>query len=351
MQTKKKLVTAACLLIVLMGACNGKSGHEVESSSASVTKVTVAEARQMEYRPVFDFTGTAEPYKEANLGASIPGRVEKIHYAKGSYVPKGAVIVEMSDELLIQAQIEMQTLRKDFERIARLKEKESISVMDYDHVKAKYEASQAKVEMLKKNTSIVAPFSGVITDIMVNEGENYTFVPSVRNDLKIVGGIVSLKQLNPLKVSISVNEKQLHAVTKGEEVRFVFDAAPDAPVTGKVSYIAPVLSSMTRTVTVEVTIPNHQLRLKPGMFCRASLYAAPQTGVFVPLNAISRQQGTGDEYLFVVNEELTVSRRKITRGEVENGYVRVPEVNAGERVVVDGKNRLIDGLVVEIIQK
>ena len=154
----------------------------------------------------------------------------------------------MSDELLIQAQIEMQTLRKDFERIARLKEKESISVMDYDHVKAKYEASQAKVEMLKKNTSIVAPFSGVITDIMVNEGENYTFVPSVRNDLKIVGGIVSLKQLNPLKVSISVNEKQLHAVTKGEEVRFVFDAAPDAPVTGKVSYIAPVLSSMTRTL-------------------------------------------------------------------------------------------------------
>jgi membrane fusion protein (multidrug efflux system) len=61
--------------------------------------------------------------------------VEKIHFSKGSYVPEGAVIAEMSDEMLIRHKLNGSD-SQGFERISRLKEKESVSVMDYDHMKA-----------------------------------------------------------------------------------------------------------------------------------------------------------------------------------------------------------------------
>lgn len=349
MQLRKKLVYATCLLALLTG-CNQKADKSDTGNAPGAIRVTVASAKERNYTPDMSFTGSAEANREANLGASIPGRVEKIHFSKGSYVPEGAVIVEMSDELLIQAEIEMEALRKDLERMTRLKEKESVSVMDYDHVKAKFDAAQSKVEMLKKNTSIIAPFGGVLTDISVNEGENYTFIPSVGDDMTVRGGIVTIRQLNPLKINVEVNEKEIASIVRGQEVSVEFDAYPNEPVQGKVSYISPVLSARTRTSTVEITIPNRNLKFKPGMYCKAHIFLPATDGVFIPANAVYRQQGTGDNFVYVVKaDEKSVERRVAHPGIVVGTEVLVPELKNGERVVLEGKNKLSDGAAIEIV--
>lgn len=312
--------------------------------------VSVKEAVEMEYTPQLNYTGTAEPNKEVNLGSAIPGRIEKINYSKGSYVPKNAVIAQMSDEMLIQAEIELAAIRKDFERIERLKEKGSVSIMDYDHIKAKLDATQTKVNMLKKNTLITAPFDGVLVDIMVHEGENYSFVPSVNSELKLKNGIVTLMQLNPLKVKVEVNERELRNISKGQSVRVVFDSYPDEPVLGEVVDISPIISTISRTTTVEVSIPNTQNKFKPGMFCRTSIEMPKTTGVFVPINAIQRRQGTGEDIVYVVNNDNTVSRIQVTRGEMQNQLIRIPELENGTIVVIDGKSKLEDGDKIEIVK-
>ena len=349
MQTTNKIVSIICLITFLVGGCS-KNTSEDSNQAESTTKVTVYIAKEMEFTPSLNYTGSAKAYKEANLGASIPGRVEKIHFKKGSFVPKGEVIAEMSDEMLIQAQIELEAIRKDYERLSRLKEKESISIMDYDHIKAKFDASQTKVDMLKRNTSITAPFSGTLTDIAVEEGENYTFIPSVSSDLKMLSGIATIRHLNPLKVEIEVNEKEIASINRGQEAQIEFDAYPEESFKGKVNYISPVLSSASRTATVELSIPNQNMKLKPGMFCRVSISMTPTSGVFVPMNAVYRQQGTGQEYLFIVDEDNTVTRRRVTRSESINDLVRIPQISAGETVVVDGKNKLNEGSTVEIVK-
>ena len=347
MRLTNKITYATCLLTIFASGCTKKSDGNADVTPAAV-KVTVANAVEKEYTPLLHFTGTAEANKEVNLGSSIPGRVEKINYSKGSFVPKGAVIAEMADEMLIQAQIELAAIEKDYERISRLKEKGSIPVMDYDHIKAKYDASQTKVRMLKKNTSITAPFGGVLVDIMVHEGENYSFVPSVSPDMKMKSGVATLMQLNPLKVNVEVNEKELNAIQKGQTVEVQFDAYPDEKIGGKIADISPILSPLTRTSTVEVTIPNNGAKLKPGMFCRTAIEMPQSNGVFVPINALYRQPGTGDEFVFVVNADNTVTRTKITRGESLGTLVHIPEIDANTVVVIDGKNKLDDGAKIEI---
>lgn len=349
MRLTNNITYATCLFALLVSGCSKNSDANAETEPTAV-KVTVAKAVEKEYTPLLHFSGTAEANKEVNLGSAIPGRVEKINYAKGSFVPKGAVIVELSDEMLIQAQIELAAVQKDYERISRLKEKGSIAIMDYDHIKAKYEATQTKVNMLKKNTSITAPFGGVLVDVMVNEGENYSFVPSVSADLKMKSGVATLMQLNPLKVKIEVNEKELNSIEKGQSVELNFDAYPDENISGKIADISPVLSPLTRTSTVEVTIPNSGTRLKPGMFCRTAIELPRQTGIFVPINALYRQPGTGEEYLFVVNGNNTVTRTQVTRGESLNNLVRIPEIDVNTVVVIDGKNKLDEGMSVEVVE-
>ena len=349
MQLTKKIILSTGLIALLTTGCNNSGSTQVENDTKQTVKVTVAKSVELEYYPRLNYSGTAEAGKEVNLGSAIPGRIEKINYSKGSFVPKGAVIAELSDEMLIQAQIELEAIRKDFERFSRLKEKGSMSIMDYDHIKAKYEASQSKVDMLKKNTSVIAPFGGVLVDIMVNEGENFSFIPSVSNDLKMKSGIATLMQLNPLKVTIEINEKELKSISKGQTVDIYFDAYPDETFQGKVTYISPVLSSISRTSTVEVSIPNNGTKLKPGMFCRTSIELEKTSGVFVPMNAILRQQGTGEDFIYVVNDNNTVSRVPITRGETKDTFVQIPEFGKDIRVVIDGKNKLEEGSQIEIV--
>ena len=148
MKAKELFVVAA--VAVALAACGKKESTQQQESSTPV--VAVALATEKEYTPQLTYTGTVFAAREANLGASLPGKVERILFTEGQHVSKGDLIVELSDEMLTQAQIEYETIKKDYERVSRLREKGSISEMEYDHIRAKYEASKAKTEMIRKNT-------------------------------------------------------------------------------------------------------------------------------------------------------------------------------------------------------
>lgn len=346
------LLTCFLLISSLITACGKKSTADGQEEKEEVIPVTVIKSQKMKYTPLLRFSGNAEESRKAALGTTLPGRVEKVYCSKGSFVQKGKLLVEMSDEMLLQAQIENDAIKRDFERISRLRDKESISQMEYDHVKAKYDASVAKVALLKKNTSIVAPFSGIVTDILVNEGENYIFVPTVTDNLKVKEGVLEICQVNPLKVVLKVNEKEINSLNIGQNVIICFDAMPTDSIIGKINFISPVLSELTRTASVEVSIPNPKLRLKPGMYCNVSVELPEREGVFVPLNTIYRLPGTADEYVFKLNEDgQTVTRIQVQRAEMNEGMVRVDGINEGDTIIVDGKNKLHDGSTVNVVKE
>jgi membrane fusion protein (multidrug efflux system) len=73
-------------------------------------------------------------------------------------------------------------------------------------------------------------------------------------------------------------------------------------------------------------------------------------GIFVPINAIHRQQGTGEDFVYVVNTDNTVTRTRVTRGESQNELIRIPELDKSAVVVIDGKNKLEDGAKIEIVK-
>jgi membrane fusion protein (multidrug efflux system) len=334
-------------LLILLVSCSKNNITVTKPEQAEKTPVKVVKAEKMSFTHSIDLSGTVFSVKEANLGAALPGRVEKIYFAEGSKVKKGDLLVSLSGELYAQALTQHASAEKDFERVTRLNEKGSIPQQDFDHVKAIYDASCTNVAMMKKNAEIVAPFSGTIIEYLVQEGENYFFNFNFDPGYSTTSGILRLMDLDHLMVETEVNEKDLSGIRSGQKALLYFDATKDSVIAGKVTAIKPVLSTLTHTATVRIEFKNSSGTIRPGMFAHVKIELAPVDAVAVPLNAIYRQAGTSDDYLFVA-ENNKVKKQKIDKILTENSLVAVSGVNPGVLVVTSGKEKLSDGSEIEV---
>ena len=341
---KKNIILAFILLFGIISCTNEEKEKKVEAKKIIIS---TTQTKLETYTPKLNYIGTAFAIKEANLGAAIPGRVEKIYYKKGQNVKKGDLLVSLSGELLAQAEIENNAIKKDFDRVKRLKEKGSLSQQDFDHVKAKLDASKEKTGMLRKSAEIRAPFSGIIVGYLVKEGENFFFAPNLSPGYSMTSGIVQLMQLNTLKVKIDVNEKDISKINKGQKAEVVFDAYPNKIFNGLVSNIEPILSTMTRTAKVEINIKNPALIIKPGMYANVSIKLPQEKAIFVPISAILRQAGTGNDYIFTVKNNKVIKNpvKRITTLEEK---VAVSGLKINSEIVTLGKNKIHDGSIVTI---
>jgi membrane fusion protein (multidrug efflux system) len=340
----------AVTIVVMLAGCSNTNDNTAGNTNGQAEghqEVTTTKSEEITYHPWLSYGGTAYAYREANLGTALPGRVEKIHHQEGTYVEEGQLLVDLSAELYAQALAEKKTLKKDFERVSRLREKGSVTQQKYDHVKAKYKAAKAKARMMRKNCRIRAPFDGTIVDYLVKEGENFLFSPSLKAGYSHTSGIVQLMQLDRLKIKADVNEKDLFQIEEGQNCRVTFDALPDTTLSGKVSHIDPILSTSTHTAKVEVTVDNPEHRLKPGMYANIEIRMPKTTDVFIPLNAIYRQPGTGNDFVFIVQDNRAV-RKPVEKLYNQGKKVAVKGISANQQVVVHGKNRLNDGDPVQV---
>lgn len=348
---KKFTIIILSFLFIFIN-CEKQEQVENGQNSSGRQVVTTVKLEKEIYQPSLEFTGSFKPHREANLSAVLPGRVEKIFFAEGEKVNQGDLIVQMAGEKLTQAKMEYQALKKDYGRIKRLFEKNSISEQKYDHVKAQYEAKKANYEMIRKNTEIRAPFSGTLVETMIQEGESFIVLnPGIKPGYSHANGVVRLMQLDSLKIEIQVNEKQLPRISKGQKAKITTAAYPGKTFHAAVTKISPIVNMSSRTVAVTLELANPDKQLKPGMFCYVNIMLPQREAVFVPQDAIYRQPGTGNDYLFVVKSGGQVARQPIERLDTHENRVAIEGVEAGETIVVEGKSGLQSGSLVRVANK
>jgi RND family efflux transporter MFP subunit len=162
--------------------------------------------------------------------------------------------------------------------------------------------------------------------------------------------ILTIQNINPVRVLINVPESQFTQIERGMSVDVRLDAFGDEAFAGTVSLIHPTIDPLTRTFRTEITLPNADMRVRPGMFARVSLNFGDVERVVIPDRSVVRQQGMGGRFVFVLNRDNTVSYQQVTLGNrIGNAFEVISGVEAGSRVVVDGLSGLIDGMTVEVI--
>ena len=148
-----------------------------------------------------------------------------------------------------------------------------------------------------------------------------------------------------------MSEQYFPQVYIGMPVEVKVDVYPDQVFSGKVSRIAPAIDPTSRTFEVEVTVGNSALTLRPGMYARTTFNMGEGDNVTVLDVAIQRQTGTNDKYVYVLKDDGTVESRFVTTGRQVGDRIEVlAGLAEGEKVVIAGSARLLDGMKVQVIE-
>lgn len=322
----------------------------------------------------FEFVGVAKSSHPVEIRARVEGYLDAIAYLEGSMVDPGTLLfqldprpfiasLEAAKGALARQEAVLWRAQKSFERIKPLYEQNAASQRDYDDAYAQVLVAEAQVIIAKANvvqaelnlsyTHITSPIKGLTGRAAFREGTLIT--PSVNGLLTYVSII------DPIWVLFSVSDNELlQGRAEGaaqtlilpdqHEYQVVLTLADGStfPHVGKVNFTSPQLDAQTGTLTVRATFPNPDGLVIPGQFVRATVKGALRpNALFVPQSAVF--QGDRGMFVFVINSDNTVALRQVQPGVwFQNYWVINSGIEAGERVVAEGVNKIRNGSIVQI---
>jgi RND family efflux transporter MFP subunit len=336
---KTMFVAAAVLATV---ACGNSTNKNVEQAAAPVDQlptVAVAQVNVREVPQTATYTATIQAYVKNNIVPQTAGRITQINVEVGDRVTKGQVLAEIDKVQLQQAQLQLHNAEVELGRLTALYEAGGLSKSDLDAVELQYNVAKTQVQNLIENTTLLSPINGVITARNYDAGDMYA----------MAAPIFTVEQIAPVKLLVAVSETDYSKVKKGHKVTVKAEAFPEREFTGKVERIYPTIDPSTRTFNVEVVISNGDLALRPGMFARVEVNFGSNNHVVIPDVSVVKQQGSGERFVYVLNEDGTVSYQKVELGRrMGTEYEVISGLKDSSIVVTGGQIRLKDGVKVSV---
>ncbi len=334
-------ISAFALSSILVGCGSGNQNNVPVEVKLPLVKTTTVNADEVAQQA--EFTGSVEPFVRNNISPSMGLRIDKIHVEVGDRVKKGQLLVEMDKRQYFQSAVQLANLEADYVRMEKLFQEGGISKQQLDQLETQLKVSRHATENLRENADLISPINGIVTERMFDPGDMYSIG---------TGRIVTVMQMDKLKVMANISEMYFPHVKLGMPVDIKLDIYPGEDFVGKVSLIYPAIDATTRTFQVEITIANPALKLRPGMMCRTTLAFGSENHVLVPDISVLKQTGSSERYLFVFNQaENTVERRSVEIGRlIGSNYEIISGVKDGEQVVIAGMQKLLDGDKVQIVK-
>lgn len=326
------------------------------SENQTVEKLPVVKVQRVDNRDVLQigtYTATVEPENINNISSSTPNRIKEILVDEGYNVAKGQTVAILDDvnttsyEIQVaNAQASLATIKQDYDRAVKLLEigggtQQSVDQMKLQLISAENNlaAAERSLKNIKENTVLISPISGVVTARNYDPGDMTGSLP-----------IITVAQVNPVKIVINVPESELSKVTKGMAAHVTFDTYGDEIFEGYITMVSPTVDTNSRTFGVEIGLQNKDNRILPGMFGRVKLELGSANHVVVPDRAVVKQPGSANQYVYVYHNGK-VSYNRVELGQrLGDSYELLSGVEPGDTVVVTGQTKLADGAPVEIAQ-
>jgi membrane fusion protein, multidrug efflux system len=343
-----KTISVILVSGLILSACSSKNKKEASSTKNTVATVEKAASPvkiltlgKTKIARTIDYTATILPFEEVNMAPSTPGRIDKIYVEVGDKMNKGDNLFLMDRTQLYQQKVQLASLAKDLARLDTLLRTGSVKQQQYDQLKTQYDVTKTNVDFMEVNTLLKAPFYGVVTGKYFEDGEMYSGTPTTTTGRSAV---VTVMQINPLKVNVGISEQYYPLVKKGMKAEITADVYKGEKFTGTVFRIYPTVNAATRSFTTELELPNRNDMLKPGMFVRVSMDLGEVETFVVPSNTVMQQEGTNQRFVFL-DKDNVANRIEVTLGQRFDDKIEIvsSEIKEGDKLVCEGQAKLING--------
>jgi RND family efflux transporter MFP subunit len=390
------LATAACERMSGAGEARGGRGGRGRGGAAVVIETTTL--RRVSIQREVDLSGTLLSPDQAKVSSEVAGIVRDVPVQLGSEVRAGDPLVRLEPRELQLAleraesalhQVEAQLgidraqdrqppsddqiasvrqaianrddARNTFKRAEQLNARGLMSQVDFDTAEtrlkvaeANYQAAVDNVRSLKAslqdrrasfelaqkklNDAVVrAPVSGSVAERLVQPGEY------IRENTPVV----TIVQMNPLKLKTAIQERHAGLITAGQTVEFIVEAFPDRKFTGRVAYVSPAVDQTTRTFPVEALVENTDRVMKPGFFAKGVVRTHLDTNVLVAAEeTISTLAGVSTVYVI---EAGKARQQQVTLGARQGKLVEITSgLKGDETLATTNLNQLATGVAIRV---
>ncbi|MBN1159030.1 MAG: efflux RND transporter periplasmic adaptor subunit [Bacteroidales bacterium] len=341
-----KLFPVLAGAVIIIASCNTEKKETTSLSEEREFSVRVSPLQTEVISRSVEYNANLEPFQEVYMAPASPGRINSIKVEIGSRVVQDQLLVEMDKTQLQQALTQFQNVQSEFLRIDTLHKLGSISEQQYDQVKTQYYVAKTNLEYLQDNTTLKAPFSGIITGKYFEDGELYSGAPNTQAGK---AAIVTITQIRPLKAMIDLPESYFPVVKQGMSAALSTDTYPDRVFSGQVYLVHPTINASSRTFQVEIRVDNPNEILRPGMFARVNLELDQTEAIIVPVNAVMQQEGTNTRYVFI-HENGVARKVDVKLGKRFDDRIEIvsDELQIGADLITAGQSGLIDGTEISI---
>lgn len=336
-QTIIALILSVAIIPSIVGCKGSKKGAAVEQQdSAKIVDTAVAFVAPVS--DIQEFTAMIESKIKNNITSQSPMRIMRLNAEVGDRVSRGQVLATLDNSNLSQIKAQMDKAKLDYNRAVELYKVGGYSKAQLDQFQTAYQIVKTQYNNMLTNTVLRSPVSGVVTARNYDNGD----MPNMSMPIYVV------EQIAPVKLKLNVSEQYYGKLKNKMPVSINVESLPDEDFEGYVGLIYPSVDPTTHTFGVEITIPNRNQKLRPGMYAKATIDLGQHTSIVVPTTAVNKQQGSGERYVFVYNGGK-VKRHTVEVGRmIDANYEILSGIDAGNVVVTNGSSSLEDGQLVKI---
>ncbi|MDL1893561.1 efflux RND transporter periplasmic adaptor subunit [Sphingobacteriales bacterium CHB3] len=329
----------------MLGAGCGDSNADTSEESkvknaASNVPVQVQELKPRPFSETLQLSGTIKAYDDISISPEEGGVVKEWKYAKGQFVPKDAVIVLLTDDVIKPAYdaalAQYKSAELTLQKQQQVYTEQAVSEWQLRTTEYGRDAAKAQAELARsrwERTRIKTPVSGILDERYADVGEMAP--PGVP--------IARVVNINRVKILVNVPERYAGSIKSGTQISLSVLAFPGNTFTGTISFVGAAISPDNRTFPVEAVIANPNFMLKPEMIAKTKLSLSVRKEALLVEESIIQQLDRNKMVVFV-EQDGKAKERIVQLGGRQDGFVEILSgLEAGERIITVGYTDIIDG--------
>ncbi len=316
--------------------------------------VTTVTATAQAFDHFLELQGDVKTKQNVLVYPEMQGTLHRVYVKEGQRVAKGQILAAIDDggmsSQLAQLKTQAGLAKTTYERQKRLWEQKIGSEIQYLQSKSNYEATENAVKQAQSQlgkSSIRAPFSGIVDDVIKDQGTVVTPGPGSE--------VFRIVNLSDMYIEVDVPESYVADVQKGRQALVYFPVLGDTVIT-KVRQTGNFIDPSNRAFKVEIPVPNKKGKIKPNLTAKVSIndYSS-DAAIIIPQSIIS-ENAEGQQYVYVAEttngEETAAARRHvIITGKTQGSMVEVLSgINDGDQLIEEGARSVKDGQNVQILK-